>query len=55
MLLSVPIAGFCAWFGYRAFKVGKRDTAITFGVMAFASLLVAVGGGGWLLMLLTSR
>ena len=55
MLLSVPIGGFCAWFAYRAFRIGRRDTGITFSVLALACLLAAGAGGGWLLMVLSCR
>ena len=55
MLLSVPIGGFCAWFAYRAFKVGQRDTGITFSALAVACLAVACLAGGWLLLVLASR
>jgi len=55
MLFSVPIGGFCAWFAWRAFRIGRRETGITFSVLALACLLAAGTGGGWLLMLLEAR
>ena len=55
LLLSLPIGGFCAWFAYRAFKVGRRQTCVSFGVIAAACLLTAGTFGGWLLMVFASR
>ncbi len=55
MLLSVPIGGFCAWFAYRAFRIGRRETGMTFSVLALACLLAAGAGGGWLLMVFSLR
>jgi len=52
MLLSVPIGGFCGWVAYRAYKVGKRDTAIAFSGLAVACFAVAGVVGAWALLVL---
>jgi ABC-type Fe3+ transport system permease subunit len=52
ILLSIPIGGFCAWFAYRAHKVGKRSTAISFSGMALACFATAGLFGGFAIMVL---
>jgi hypothetical protein len=53
VLLSIPIGVFCAWFAYRAFKVGRRSTAITFSGLALACFATAGLVGGWALLALS--
>lgn len=53
-LLSLPIGGFCGWVAYRAYRVGKRDTAIAFSGLAVASFAVA-GVAGSLTFLVLQR
>ena len=50
-LFSIPIGGFCGWFAFRAYKVGKRDTAITFSGLALACFAVAGLVGTWALLI----
>jgi ABC-type Fe3+ transport system permease subunit len=52
VLLSVPLGGFCAWFAYRAYKVGRRSTAVTFTGLALACLVTAGLVGGFAVMVL---
>jgi len=52
VLFSVPIGGFCGWIAYRAYKVGKRDTAIAFSGLALACFAVAGVVGTWALLVL---
>ncbi|HXH64763.1 MAG TPA: hypothetical protein VNH42_04540 [Mariprofundaceae bacterium] len=52
VMLSIPIGVFCAWFAYRAFRIGRRSTAITFSGLALVCFATAGLVGGWIALVL---
>ena len=48
LFLASPIALFTAWFGWHAWKVGRRRLAIGMLLLSLVSLLTAVLFGGWM-------
>ncbi len=52
--LSVPIGCFCAWFAWRAMKVGKKGAAATFSGLSLFSFLTAAIAGGWSFLVLNA-
>jgi len=52
--LSIPIGCFCAWVSWRALKVGKRQAAFSFSLLAAFSFATAAVAGGWSYLVLSS-
>lgn len=48
LLLAVPITLFTAWFGWHAWKIGRRRLAIGMLALSLASLLAALLFGAWM-------
>jgi len=46
-LLSLPIGCFAAWFGWKAYQVGKKNVALAMAWVAFLSLGSALLIDGW--------
>jgi len=47
VLLSIPLGCFCLWFGWKAWRVGRRDVVVTMGILAFFCFATALLSIGW--------
>jgi len=50
ILMSVPLGCFCAWFAWKAYKVGRMDVVKTMSVLAICCFLTALLAGGWAIL-----
>ena len=48
LLLSIPLALFCAWFARQAWKVGRRRLAFGMLALSLLCLLAALLSAGWM-------
>jgi len=53
-LLSIPIGCFAIWFGWKAYQVGKKSTALAMGWIALLSFGTALLAAGWGYLFVTS-
>ncbi len=53
LALSGPLAAGCAWFAYKAWRVGKRDAARNMAVLAAGLFVTSAGIAGWLWLALS--
>lgn len=48
LLFAIPVALFTAWFGWHAWRLGRRRLAIGMLLLSLASLSAALLFGGWM-------